>query len=518
LDAETQTLEVVLELGKVPPMIADYLYGLRTTTVNVEKLARTKLGKRGIPIVSYGGGLGSHHVGHERGGDTGAEWVTVQDGGWDALNGWVSPGWIGPYSNLAAIMKFRTRNKAGSVALDHHLDPSDSGCGILGSETAYWKEVHSIYSFLYGSLRVRVAGDANPKAQLDASMLQFGLGGGSALDTWLNRVGAGQLELKTDLLPVSDNSGNLGSAAKRFGHIHGVNYHFENLIPDADNAYDLGESVTPKRWRDLYLAGSIKALLGGVSVHLLPNADATYDLGSASLKWSNLYVSGTGYFGVFTVGGYIIVTDARVLQNVSADAAIITSGQFALARMPRGDAGQFLRAYGAGFDPMYANIGADDVPELPASKITSGQFGLGRMPRGTSGYVLEGEGASFDPMYVDPNGRYSPAGHNHAASNITSGVLDEARCPNVYSNKVTFNGGITTNSVNCSNFVATDVVFENDFRITEAEKLGLPKGLAFLNSKGSILMLLDGMGNLQISGKLSRNRRLKRVTKKGFGA
>jgi hypothetical protein len=31
-------------------------------------------------------------------------------------------------------------------------------------------------------------------------------------------------------------------------------------------------------------------------------------------------------------------------------------------------------------------------------------------------------------------------------------------------------------------------------------------------------MLLDGMGNLMISGKLSRNRRLKRAKKKRFGA
>jgi hypothetical protein len=88
----------------------------------------------------------------------------------------------------------------------------------------------------------------------------------------------------------------------------------------------------------------------------------------------------------------------------------------------------------------------------------------------------------------------------------------------VYTSKVTFNGGIATNSVNCSNFVAADVVFENSFRITEAEKLGLPKGLAFLNSNGSVLMLLDGMGNLQVSGKLGRNRRLKRAKKKGVGA
>jgi len=501
LYAETQTLEVVLELEKVPPMIADYLYGLRTTTVNVEKLARTKLGKRGIPSVSYGGGLGSHHVGHERGGDAGAEWATVQDGGWDALAGWVSPGWIGPYSNTAAIMKFRTRNKAGSVALDHHFEPSNNEYGILGSESARWKEVHALYSFLYGYLRVRVVGQSDPKMQLDDSMLQFGTGG-AALDTWLKRTGSGAFEVKSDLVPTGDNAGKLGlggASPKRWSEIHGVDiyanqYHFAgNLIPDADDLYDLGENVTPKRWRDLYLAGAIKALADGVAVDFLPNADAAYDLGSDGKRWSELHVSGVGKFGTLeamtfincasiiatgtgkfddlNVGTFNVITNARVLQNVMADAAIITSGR----------------------------------------------FGLGRLPVGTSGYVLEGQGAGFDSMFVDPNGRFSPAGHNHAAGNITSGVLAEARVPNVYTSKVTFNGGIATNSVNCSNFVATDLVFENRFRITEAEKLGLPKGLAFLNSRGSVLMLVDGMGNLMISGKLGRTRRLKRVTKKGFG-
>jgi hypothetical protein len=46
VDAKTQTLEVTLELGKVPPLLADYLYGLRATTVTLERLARTKLGRR----------------------------------------------------------------------------------------------------------------------------------------------------------------------------------------------------------------------------------------------------------------------------------------------------------------------------------------------------------------------------------------------------------------------------------------------------------------------------------------
>lgn len=54
-----QVLETTLELGKVPPQLADYLYGMRTFTVNVEKLSRTKIGKRGFPVGTGGGGAGS---------------------------------------------------------------------------------------------------------------------------------------------------------------------------------------------------------------------------------------------------------------------------------------------------------------------------------------------------------------------------------------------------------------------------------------------------------------------------
>ncbi|MEM2108289.1 MAG: hypothetical protein QXL10_03285 [Candidatus Bathyarchaeia archaeon] len=53
-----QVLEITLELGKEPPQLADYLYGLRTFTVNVEKLSRTKMGKRGVPVATGGGGSG----------------------------------------------------------------------------------------------------------------------------------------------------------------------------------------------------------------------------------------------------------------------------------------------------------------------------------------------------------------------------------------------------------------------------------------------------------------------------
>jgi hypothetical protein len=502
----TQTLEISADLGKVPPLLADYMYGMRATTVTVEKLARTKLGKGSIPTTSFGGGLGAHHSGHEAGDETGSPWESEDYGGWDKIKGWIAPSHIGPESDSPAIIKFRTKNKAGTQPVDHQFQPSDNEHGVLGCETAHWKEVHTLYLLLYtdGYLRIKTEGETYPRAELDKDQLLFGPGGETPTDVWLRRTGTATLEFKGDkLIPNVDNYTELGAPSKRFKKIHTVEFSVSShLIPETDNAYDLGEDTTPKRWRDLYLSGAVKALVGGFAVHVLPNADGTYDLGSNSKKWSNIYSNGLCRVGWLNIGDYTVITSARVLQNVTADAAIITSGQFPLARMPRGDDGKFLRAYGASYDPMYASLAAGDIPSLPTSKITSGQFPLARMPRGSNGYVLEAKGASMDPVYVDPDNRYQPAGHNHAAGNITSGVLAETRCPNVYTGQITFNGGIVTNSVNCANWQATDIIFENKFRITEAEKLGLGRGLAFLNPEGRIVMFLDEDGNIQISGEL----------------
>ena len=44
--ARDQTLEIILELGKEKPLLADYLYGLRSGAVTLERLARTKAGVR----------------------------------------------------------------------------------------------------------------------------------------------------------------------------------------------------------------------------------------------------------------------------------------------------------------------------------------------------------------------------------------------------------------------------------------------------------------------------------------
>lgn len=55
---------------------------------------------------------------------------------------------------------------------------------------------------------------------------------------------------------------------------------FARLIPQSDNAMDLGSST--KRWKDLYIAGKI----GG---NLIPSVDNSYNLGSSTLRWANVY-------------------------------------------------------------------------------------------------------------------------------------------------------------------------------------------------------------------------------------
>jgi hypothetical protein len=423
VDGKEQTLEVTFELGKVSPQLADYLYGMRSKTINVEKLARTKAGVGQFTTGSLGGGggLGNHHVGHEVGDVNGNQYSNPGVGGWDPLTGWIAPNFIGPLNDTAAVTTFRTKNKAGSGAIDHHLQPSDNEYGIFGCESYHWKEIHDKSLFLYrglsspyGGLSIKNQGDANPLVSLIKDYLEFGPGGATALDTWLHRIAAGEIEVKNDLVPTADNAGKIGYGAPsggtglRWSEIHAVDiygsqFHLAgNLLPDADNLYDIG--ATSQRWRDIYLSGAIKGLAGGVAVQFLPNVDNLYNLGAVGARWGNLYLAGVADVGWLNIAGAIVISDARILQNVTMDAGLITSG-----------------------------------------KLNS----LSRLPNGTSGYVLEAEGAS-DSMYVNPNGRYTPAGHTHAAGDIISEVLAEARCPNVYASAITFNGGITASDYKSS--------------------------------------------------------------------
>jgi hypothetical protein len=171
---------------------------------------------------------------------------------------------------------------------------------------------------------------------------------------------------------------------------------------------------------------------------------------------------------------------------------------------------------------MYALVAAGDIPSLDASKITSGRFPLARLPEGTAGYVLEAEGGGFDPMYVNPNGRYQPASHTHYHSALLGiGPNDHHAQVHNHAGEALSPDSIAVNtlsvavSVNCKNWVHADILFDNEFRITEAENINMGHGLVFLNPKGKAIMLLHESGDLEIFGKLKQqSSRLKSLWRK----
>jgi len=353
VDAKTQTLEVTLELGKEPPQLADYLYGLRTFTVNVEKLSRTKLGKRGIPSTAQSGSLGSHHVAHEAGDDNGDQWSTPNDGGWDKITGWLSPRFLGPFDDSPAIIQFRTKNKAGTSMVDHQFNPSDDQHGVLGSGAFRWLEANIVLAKL----------------------------------------------------------------------------------------------------------------------------------------------------GLLHVGGYEVVSSSRVLQNVTADAGMITSGQFPLARLPRDTAGYVLEAEGADYDPMYVD---PNYRYEPKSHAHSEHTGIGPDDHHARDHDHAGENLS--PNQVNCNTMSIAVGCNrqyaHPSSQqcVYASSVAWENCPRYYA------PAAHTHSCANSGVCGTiqDLVFANEFRITEAEKLGFGRGLAFLNHEGRALMVLTESGDLHVAGKVKR--------------
>jgi hypothetical protein len=275
VDAKTQTLQITLELGKIPPQFADYLYGLRAMTVTVEKLARTKLGKM-VGLIGGGGGVGGggvspHHKGHEVGDNNGLLWPTPQDGGWDKITGWISPSHIGPYNDLATTLYFRTKDRGANGPVDHKFTPSDDQHGLLGVEAARWKEIYSLVMILYDYLSIKTVGEAYARAVLTNDRLKFGPGSTDS-DVALYRKSAG--------------------------------------IWKTDNKFECEHL----------------GIGSGIYTSLVPDLSDTYYLGLGANRWKELYVAGAGFLGSLSINDVLVITAARVLQNVTTSADIITSG------------------------------------------------------------------------------------------------------------------------------------------------------------------------------------------------
>ena len=121
-----------------------------------------------------------------------------------------------------------------------------------------------------------------------------------------------------------------------------------DLFPLIDNTFSFGE--VGKTWAGIYVQKlyvySQLIVSGTVGSNLTPTSDNSYDLGLDSLRWS--MVRGVlGNFDSLGIGGTAVITSGRVLENVSIDAGLITSGVFSTSRIPVLDSSKMTGASGS---------------------------------------------------------------------------------------------------------------------------------------------------------------------------
>jgi hypothetical protein len=167
--------------------------------------------------------------------------------------------------------------------------------------------------------------------------------GGATLDVNLYRSAPDVLKTddNLDALALRIGGTEVISSARKLRNIASI---IQTLLPDADNTYDLGSSTY--RWRNLILSGygNLNSLqIGGTTVidssrklqniasivqTLLPDTDNAYDLGSDTMRWRYIYPTVIRTYLSESVGVTFEAYDGTQYRTV----ATLIAGQLAIGR------------------------------------------------------------------------------------------------------------------------------------------------------------------------------------------
>ncbi|MGB9851963.1 MAG: beta strand repeat-containing protein, partial [Candidatus Kapaibacteriota bacterium] len=179
-----------------------------------------------------------------------------------------------------------------------------------------------------------------------------------------------------------------------------------NVVPSADNTYDLGSSAN--NWRNGYFAGNldVEGYIyndAGINVlvndNLLPNTTNTYDLGSNAFRWSTIYgqnldltgninATGLATIGTVNVGGNLSVGGNSNLQgNVYNSGGDVTINDN--LTIPDG-AGRVKLSYGSYTVPGSNNLSitTSTVSVVTISSNNDGFADNVSLTAGTDGQIL----------------------------------------------------------------------------------------------------------------------------------
>ncbi len=464
-------LEITLELGRENPKLADFLYGLRCHSPNVEKLSRTKIGKRGAPVATTRSTQGGSHFTTNVEVEKTAPVLNLITAA--ALK--LALGYDGANSFLSSY--------DGNLVLysaTHIIAPVGDGIEALGDTASAWR-----YKSLHLKEELWVAGvntvDTNGRVTMaglprdTAGLILEAQGAGfypmyvdpngrytPATHTHTSLVrGTNYVELDATDAVANFFAGDPAVLMGAVGH-DGANmflvsydgslvlYAANSLIlPNSDGGQNLGDTSTLKRFGSLHLKDSIWVAgvntvdtSGRVSLSGLPRDTAGLIIEAQGAGFNPMYVDPDGRY---TPAAHTHTSLDRSTKHVEIDSTYAVANFLNDASLDgavgHDGANMFLVAY-AGSLVLHAATakilpntdGGQDLGDTTGAKRfgalhlkntlyvagvqvidTNGRLLLPAMTRGTSGYVLEAQGAAADPMYVDPDGRYSPAAHDHTS-------------------------------------------------------------------------------------------------------
>ncbi len=317
---ETPTdLEITLELGRENPKLADFMYGLRCHSPNVEKLSRTKLGKRGVPVSSGGGGGGT-------GSSIFYSNVEIEKTS-PVLNLLTSRtlkaafGHDGSNTFVVAYTGDLILNSSANHLIRCNTDGSDD----LGNETFRWGELHlkdgawvAGVNTIDSNGRVTLAGFARDTAGLI-----------------VEAQGAGFYPMYVDpngrYTPAAHTHTSLDRSTK---HVEiDSTYAVVNFLNDAA----LDGAVGHDGANFFVVAYSGDLILYSETGLIRPETDGGTDLGTTT---------SSKRFGSLHLKNDLWVAGVQTID---------TNGRVTLAGFARDTAGLILEAQGAGFYPMYVN-------------------------------------------------------------------------------------------------------------------------------------------------------------------
>jgi len=342
-------LEITLDLGKEPPHLADYLYGLRTHTPNVEKLSRTKIGKRGVPVSSGGGGGGgtaSSYFNSNVEIDKTAPVLNLLTG----RNHKSALGFDGANTFLTTYIGDLILNAAATGIIRPVTDGSDQ----LGNGTFRFKEGHFKDKIFVAGWEV-IGDDGRVKMwsmPRDTSGYVLEAQGPTNYPMYVNPNGR--------YVPAAHTHESIVRGTK---HVElDPNYAVANFYDGANLKGAIGHDGA--NFFAVAYAGDL--IIYSANALIRPETDGGADLGttSSAKRFGSLHLKNDLW-----VAGYQVVD---------------TNGKISFYAFPRDTAGYVIEAQGAGYNPMYVNPNGRYSPAAhdsghanlyPSGGSNSGQVG-----------------------------------------------------------------------------------------------------------------------------------------------